>query len=142
MARTWTRGPLPFSGLNAAYLRYVQHGASTWALGTLIGNYEKFSIEPDIRRTANYESCETIAGHSRTLPRLIFYASAAFQGAMWMLGGHDGVRVFMTGGKYSKEERGETVFTSLQRRLAASAPPALKDHPPASYGVRSCFLHD
>src|SRR5262245_30259351 len=43
-ARTWTRSALPFSGMNSAYLKYVQHNGATWTLGLLDGNYESFSI--------------------------------------------------------------------------------------------------
>jgi hypothetical protein len=84
----WIRGSLPWSRLNAAYLRYVQHRGATWALGTLEGNYERFTVDPLIRRTSDYESWE-IVGRSTTLPRVIFYAAASFGGSLWILGGCD-----------------------------------------------------
>lgn len=85
----WTPGALPFSGMNSAYLRYVQHNGATWALGNLQGNYERFSIEPVIRRTSHYESWETV-GRAANLPNVVFYAAASFLGDLWIIGGYDG----------------------------------------------------
>jgi hypothetical protein len=84
----WARGALPWSGLNAAYLKYIQHEGTTWALGRLEGNYERFTIERVIRRTSDYESWE-IVGRSTTLPQVVFYAAASFRGSLWILGGYD-----------------------------------------------------
>lgn len=86
--RAWTRGPLPPSGLNSAYLKYVQHAGATWALGVLHGNYEDFRIDPLIRRTATYETWETV-GAATTLPQTVFYAAVSFRGAIWLLGGYN-----------------------------------------------------
>lgn len=88
---TWTRGALPWSGMNAAYLSYIQHDGAAWALGTLEGNYERFTIQPVIRRTSNYESWDVV-GRTATLPSLVFYAAASYRGAMWILGGWNGQR--------------------------------------------------
>lgn len=87
-AVTWTKGTLAWSGMNSAYLKYVQHEGATWALGTLSGNYEQFSVTPVIRRTSDYAAWETVGG-STTLPQLVFYAAASFRGAMWILGGYN-----------------------------------------------------
>jgi len=87
--REWRRGELSFSGMNAAYLRYVQHNGATWALGTLRGNYERFSIEPVIRRTSDYASWQMV-GRAANLPGIVFYAAASFLGDLWILGGYDG----------------------------------------------------
>lgn len=85
----WSRGLLPFSGMNSAYLKYVKHNGATWALGILRGNYQSFFVEPEIRRTANYESWEPV-GTSDSLPQVVFYAAVSFLGDMWILGGYDG----------------------------------------------------
>lgn len=87
----WLRTPLPWSGMNAAYLKYVQHDNATYALGSLTGNYERFSIEPLIRRTSDYRSWEAV-GRSTTLPKLVFYAAASYKGKLWILGGYDAQR--------------------------------------------------
>lgn len=84
----WIRGPLPPSGLNSAYLKYVQHAGATWVLGTLRGNYEGFSVDPLIRRTSTYETWDTV-GTAPTLPQTVFYAAVSFRGAIWLLGGYN-----------------------------------------------------
>jgi hypothetical protein len=87
--RNWAKTALPFSGLNAAYLAYVQHRGETWSFGTLKGNYQGFTIDPIVQRTADYEKWERI-GVSPSLPKVIFYAAASFKDAIWILGGYDG----------------------------------------------------
>lgn len=87
--RAWERTPLPPSGLNSAYLAYVQHNGATWALGRIEGNYQHFSVDPVIQRTRDMAHWEDM-GRSARLPHVVFYAAASFQGAMWILGGFDG----------------------------------------------------
>lgn len=87
----WERTPLPFSGMNSAYLSYVQHDGATWALGALEGDYRSFRISPTILRTRDYLRWE-VAGTAGSLPQRIFYAAVGFDGAIWLLGGHDGER--------------------------------------------------
>lgn len=87
--RSWTKSPLPFSGMNSAYLSYVQHEGATWALGKLQGNYESFKVDPIIQRTVDYRSWQ-IVGRSPSLPQRVFYAAASFRGAIWLFGGFDG----------------------------------------------------
>lgn len=86
---SWSLGALVPSGLNSAYLKYVQHEQAEWALGTLRGNYQRFTVEPDILRTSDYETWESV-GSARNLPPVVFYAAASFRGRLWMLGGYDG----------------------------------------------------
>lgn len=87
----WMRAALPASGMNSAYLSYVQHDGASWALGTHRGDYLRFSVNPTILRTVDHLQWVTM-GVSRTLPKRVFYAAASFRGAMWMLGGFDGSR--------------------------------------------------
>lgn len=86
---TWTRAAMPFSGMNSAYLRYVNFKGATYALGKLKGNYLDFKIDPVIQRTSDYETWEQL-GASSSLPHLIFYAATAFKGSLWIAGGYDG----------------------------------------------------
>ena len=88
---SWAQTPLAPSGLNSAYLSYVQHDGASWALGLLQGNYQGFTIDPVVQRTADYAHWQ-ILGRATALPQIVFYAVASFRGAMWMLGGFDGVR--------------------------------------------------
>lgn len=84
----WRREPLPFSGTNSAYLKYVQHAGAVYALGSMTGNYLGFSIDPTIKRTHDFQTWETV-GVSPTLPHYIFYAVISFRGALWLVGGAD-----------------------------------------------------
>ncbi len=88
---SWRQTPLAPSGLNSAYLGYVQHEGASWALGLLRGNYLDFSVDPLIQRTADYAQWES-RGRSATLPQVVFYGLASYRGALWMLGGFDGAR--------------------------------------------------
>lgn len=85
----WTRTAMPFSGMNSAYLAYVQHDGATWALGKLKGNYLDFKVDPVIQRTRDYQRWEQV-GASSSLPHAIFYAAASFKGSMWIVGGYNG----------------------------------------------------
>jgi len=85
----WTKTTMPFSGMNSAYLGYVELNGATYALGKLKGNYVDFQIEPVIQRTRDYEKWEQI-GTSPSLPHVIFYAAASFKNALWIVGGYDG----------------------------------------------------
>ncbi len=88
----WTKTAMPFSGMNSAYLSYVQHEGATWALGKLKGNYLDFQIDPVIQRTRDYEKWEQV-GASSSLPHAIFYATASFKGSLWIVGGYNGNKV-------------------------------------------------
>ncbi len=85
----WTKTGLPFSGMNSAYLSYVEHNGATYALGKLKGNYLDFQIEPVVQRTRDYEKWEQL-GASSSLPHVIFYAAASFKGSLWIVGGYNG----------------------------------------------------
>lgn len=85
----WAKSALPFSGMNSAYLAYVQYAGATWSLGKLRGNYQGFEIEPIVQRTSDYKKWQTV-GQSSSLPPIVFYAAASFRGAMWILGGFNG----------------------------------------------------
>lgn len=86
---TWTKTPMPFSGMNSAYLGYVERDGATYALGKLKGNYLDFQIDPVIQRTRDYEKWEQV-GTSSSLPHVIFYAAASFKGSLWIVGGYNG----------------------------------------------------
>jgi hypothetical protein len=87
--KLWARAALPFSGMNSAYLSYVQHNGAIWALGKLQGNYQAFKIDPVVQRTGDYRRW-SVAGRSSSLPQVVFYAAASFRGSMWIIGGFDG----------------------------------------------------
>ncbi|HLA95545.1 MAG TPA: hypothetical protein VK612_07480 [Pyrinomonadaceae bacterium] len=87
--KDWTKGSLPDSGLNSAYLSYAQFNGMIYALGSMTGNYQNFTISTKIQRTRDLENWETVAETSN-LPKRIFYGSVVFGGKIWMIGGFDG----------------------------------------------------
>lgn len=87
----WVRGSLEASGGDHSYFPLVQHGGEAWSVGRVIGDYTAFTIDPNVRRTRDYRSWTQI-GTASGLPAVIFPAIASFNGALWILGGHDGTR--------------------------------------------------
>lgn len=87
--KAWKKEPLPASGLNSAYQKYVQFNGAIYALGSMTGNYEKFTVSSKILRTRDLETWETVAEASN-LPKRVFYGIAVFDGKIWMIGGYDG----------------------------------------------------
>lgn len=85
----WRPGSLPATGLNSAYLAFVAHEGAALALGRMTGNYQAFEIIPDISRTDDYQAWRDL-GRSTTLPSIVFYAAASFDGYVWLIGGYDG----------------------------------------------------
>lgn len=85
----WTKTALPQSGLNSAYQKYAQFNGAIYALGSLTGNYERFSISTKILRTRDLNQWETVA-ESSNLPQRIFYGLTVFKNKIWMVGGYDG----------------------------------------------------
>jgi hypothetical protein len=89
--KKWTKTELPESGLNSAHQKYLQFNGAIYALGSMTGNYERFSIDTTIRRTRDFRVWETV-GKNTNLPKRVFYGAAVFQGKMWLFGGFDGRR--------------------------------------------------
>ncbi len=87
--KKWVRTGLPDSGLNSAYQKYVYFKGAVYALGSLSGNYEGFSITTKILRTKDFEKWETAAERSN-LPQRIFYGAVVFDNKIWIIGGYDG----------------------------------------------------
>lgn len=85
----WIKTELPDSGLNSAYQKYVQFNGAIYALGSMTGNYEGFSISTKILRTRDFRSWETVA-ISSNLPKRVFYSVTVFENKIWMFGGFDG----------------------------------------------------
>lgn len=90
--RSWRTEPLPNSELNTAYLKYVQHAGAVYALGAMKGSYTDFTIDPVIRRTADFKKWETLGRGN--LPKRVFYTAVSFRGAIWLLGGDDGKTLY------------------------------------------------
>lgn len=87
--RAWTRSPLPPSGLNSGYQKYVAFRDAVYALGTMTGNYQDLHLSSRIARTADLRRWEVVASQSE-LPSRVFYGAVAHDGKIWLLGGFDG----------------------------------------------------
>lgn len=85
----WIKTELPDSGLNSACQKYGQFNGAIYALGSMTGNYEKFSISTKILRTTDFQKWETVAERSN-LPQRVFYGTAVFDNKIWIVGGFDG----------------------------------------------------
>lgn len=88
-AKNWTKTELPESDLNSAYQKFVQLNGAIYALGSMRGSYQGFTINPKITRTRNGKTWETVAEKSN-LPNRIFYGAVAFKDKIWLIGGFDG----------------------------------------------------
>ncbi len=86
--RSWKGDPLPDDGAG----QYVQHRGAIYALGQIKGGYTDFLIDPVVRRTTDFRSWETLGRGN--LPNRLLYTAISFQGAIWMLGGDDGSRLY------------------------------------------------
>jgi len=112
----WTKTELPESGLNSAYQKFALFNGSIYALGSLTGNYEGFSINPKVLRTTDLKRWETVAENSN-LPQRVFYGLVVFNDKIWMLGGFDGTRYYndvwsSEDGVRWKQEAGSTAWSA------------------------------
>ncbi|HVZ49785.1 MAG TPA: hypothetical protein VG916_13450 [Gemmatimonadaceae bacterium] len=87
--RSWTRTPLPPSGLNPGYQKYVQLNGAIYALGSMTGNYLDLHLTSRIARTRDLRTWE-VAAPASNLPARVFYGAVTFRGRAWLLGGFDG----------------------------------------------------
>lgn len=87
--RRWVRSPLPPSGLNSGYQKYVVLHDAVYALGTMTGNYLDLHLTSRIQRTRDFKTWEVIAPTSN-LPARVFYGAVTFRDRVWLLGGYDG----------------------------------------------------
>lgn len=85
----WVKTNLPDSGLNSAYQKFVQFKGAIYALGSMSGNYQRFSVSTKILKTTDFNTWETVAEASN-LPQRIFYSVVVFDNKIWMFGGFNG----------------------------------------------------
>lgn len=91
--KTWTKTGLPESGLNSAYQKFVQFENAVYALGSMRGNYQAFTLSTKILRTRDGNTWETLAAQSN-IPKRIFYSATDFKNKIWLMGGYDGKNYF------------------------------------------------
>jgi len=91
--RAWTRSPLPSSGLNSGYQKYVAFNDAVYALGTMTGNYLDLHLTSRIARTRDLQRWDVVATQSE-LPARVFYGAVVHDNKIWLLGGFDGRNYF------------------------------------------------
>lgn len=84
----WTKSPLTNSIYNLAFLDYVQFKDGIYGLGYFEGNIEQFTFKPEIYKTTDFKSWETISRQSN-LPERFFYHPFVFEDKIWIIGGED-----------------------------------------------------
>jgi len=91
--RRWVQSPLPPSGLNSGYQKYVLLHDAVYALGTMTGNYLDLHLTSRIARTRDFRTWEVVAP-ATNLPARVFYGAVTYQNRIWLLGGYDGHRYY------------------------------------------------
>lgn len=91
--KNWTKTTLPDSGLNSAYQKFVQFDGAVYALGSMSGNYQNFTISKRIMLTRDGRTWETLTEQSN-LPNRVFYSAIVFKNKIWLIGGYDGKDYF------------------------------------------------
>jgi hypothetical protein len=91
--RRWVRSPLPGSGLNSGYQKYVVPHDAAYAPGTMTGNYLDLHLTTRIVRTRDFRTWEVVAPSSN-LPARVFYGAVTYRNRVWLLGGYDGQRYY------------------------------------------------
>jgi hypothetical protein len=91
--RNWTKTPLPDSGLNSAYQKFILFDDAIYALGTMTGNYLDMKLTSKISRTRDLKTWEILATRSN-LPERVFYGATVFKDKIWLFGGWDGNKYY------------------------------------------------
>ncbi len=86
--REWTQSSLTNAIRNQAFLDYVYFKGALYGLGHFEGNIETYSFRPEIYRTTDMRSWQTISVNSN-LPARFFYHPFVFRDKIWIIGGED-----------------------------------------------------
>lgn len=84
----WTKSQLSNPIKNLAFLKYVNVRETVIGLGQFEGNIEKYNFKPEIYKTTDFKSWETISENSN-LPNRFFYQPFVFDNKIWIIGGED-----------------------------------------------------
>lgn len=86
--KAWAKSELTNVINNQAFLDYVYFKDALYGLGYFDGNIERSTFKPEIYRTTDLKSWQTIS-KSSNLPRRYFYHPFVFRGKIWIIGGED-----------------------------------------------------
>jgi hypothetical protein len=84
----WTKSTLTNSICNLAFLKYVSFKNAVYGLGHFEGNIEHFTFKPEIYRTKDFKTWDTISKNSN-LPNRFFNQPFVFDNKIWIIGGED-----------------------------------------------------
>lgn len=84
----WAKSALPNVIHNHAFLDYVFFKDAIYGLGYFKGNIEQSEFRPDIFRSSDLKSWNTLARQSN-LPARFFYHPFVFDNKLWIIGGED-----------------------------------------------------
>ncbi len=86
--KQWTKSTLSNIIHNQAFLDYVQFNDAIYGLGRFEGNIETYDFKPEIFRTSDGQSWESLSKTSN-LPHRFFYHPFVFDNKIWIIGGED-----------------------------------------------------
>jgi hypothetical protein len=89
----WAKSGLTNVIGNQAFLDYVVFNDALYGLGHFRGNIEKFMFKPEIYRSTDMNSWQTLSRTSN-LPHRFFYHPFVFDNKIWIYGGEDGNTAF------------------------------------------------
>lgn len=86
--KSWRKTSLPNSIKNLAFLDYVLVRGDVYGLGYFDGNIETFTFKPNIYKTSDFQTWQTVSTRSN-IPQRFFYHPFVFQNKIWIIGGED-----------------------------------------------------
>jgi hypothetical protein len=87
--KDWTKGSLPNSIHNLAFLDYIQFNNSIIGLGHFEGNIEHYTLTTEVYQTKDMRTWVVLAKESN-LPKRFFYHPFVLNNKIWIIGGTDG----------------------------------------------------
>jgi hypothetical protein len=91
--RRWSKSGLPNALHNLAFLDYVTFNNAVYALGYFEGNIERYTFRPEIRKTVDFRTWQTVSLESN-LPHRFFYHPFVFRNRLWIIGGENAQQTF------------------------------------------------
>jgi len=73
---------------NHAFLDYIFYDDAVWGLGNFVGNIEKYVFKPEIYKTSDFKTWQTISKKSN-LPERFFYHPFVYRNKIWFVGGEN-----------------------------------------------------
>lgn len=91
--KSWAKISLPIDATQTGTPSLIQFDGAVYALGVTRGNYQGFSILPNVLRTVDLENWQLMVKNSN-FPRRMFNGKVVFRNQIWMFGGYNGQKYF------------------------------------------------